>query len=112
MRAWRIKAWGMVMLALAAGCAEGLNLKDDMARWQVVGDTPAASLADPSVRWVAENDPRRAEWEAIKNLAQTVGRVSRHPLDEGETVLVDRPSQRLLDSELLPQTTREAIVYV
>lgn len=93
---------------IAAGCSEGLDLRDDLARFQVIGDTPQASLGDAAVRWLHANDPVRAEWETVKTLAQTYGRVSRHPLDDGETVMTDGAGFRYMDSSLMPQTAAEA----
>lgn len=93
---------------IAAGCSEGLDLKDDLARFQVIGDTPFASMGDPGVRWLHENDPVRAEWETVKTLAQTFGRNSRHPTDFGETVVVDACARGPMDSKLMPAWAVEA----
>jgi hypothetical protein len=93
---------------IAAGCSEGLDLKDDLARFQVVADAPLASMMDPGVRWLHEHDPQRARWEGVKTLAQTYGRVSRHPADFGETVVVDEAALPIMVDGQMPTSAREA----
>lgn len=93
---------------IAAGCSEGMDLKGDLAFFQVIGDTPFASMGDPGVRWLHEHDPERAEWETVKTLAQTFGRVSRHPEDYGETVVADQCAHGPMHSKLMPSWAKEA----
>lgn len=102
------EARGKVLLG--AGVSEGLDLRDDRARFQVVVDAPLPSLGDPAMRWLAENAPERYEWEGVRTLSQALGRVSRHPGDFGESVVIDSEAQRLLESPLTPGWVREAIV--
>ncbi len=97
---------------VVSGQHEGLDLAYDLARFQVLTYVPRGSLADPSQRWLVENDPRRYRWNSIREVAQAYGRDCRAPDDEGHTVLLDSSAGTELESEDCPSWLREAIVRV
>lgn len=86
---------------------QGTDLKDDLARWQVVVKCPWAPIQDPRV--VARRaQPDGVTWyelQALRALVQSFGRIVRSPEDHGRTYVLDRSAVRLLhryDSKLPP----------
>jgi hypothetical protein len=72
-------------ILVASGMAEGIDLKDDLARWQVITMLQWPSMKDDVMAWIAANYPRRYKWMAIRNLIQQTGRIVRNPTDWGTT---------------------------
>ena len=75
-------------ILIASGMAEGIDLKDDFARFQIITMLQFPSLADDVMKWIADNYPRRYKWMAIRNLVQQAGRIVRHPDDYGTTYFI------------------------
>jgi hypothetical protein len=74
---------------VASGMSEGIDLAYDAARWQIICQVPFPSLADTAVSTKAAAQPTWYQWETVKTLLQTIGRVCRAPDDYGETVIID-----------------------
>jgi Rad3-related DNA helicase len=76
---------------LASGCAEGLDLKDDWCRLNIIPKLSYPDLSDPVVqkrRALEDGD----EWyglEALKVAIQAAGRSTRHEKDESITIIKD-----------------------
>lgn len=83
--------------SVLVGCAmhEGLDLADDLCRWQVATKINYPSMADPAIRAKAMSRPRWYQWEAAKHIQQLVGRNSRHAGDYGLTYILDSDFGRL-----------------
>jgi len=96
---------------VACGMYEGIDLPDDLGRWQVVAKVPWKSLGDPAIRYKAENDPDWYRWQTLRDLIQACGRISRHEEDFGTTYIVDGSVEKLLSSasHLIPRWFSEAI---
>lgn len=98
---------------LASGLSEGVDLKGDAARWQVICAVPHPSLSDPLV--VAQKDMSQDlyNWLTVKVLLQTIGRVCRSPDDWGETLIYDEQFLRLWDraKDLFPHHVVESIKF-
>ena len=82
-------------MLVASGMYEGLDLVDDTARWQVVSKIPWPSLADPAMKWRANEDPDFYNWETLRQVIQACGRVCRGPDDYGVTYILDSTWNRL-----------------
>lgn len=96
---------------VGSGMYEGLDLRGDLARFQLITQVPRKSVADPAVAWLAENKPEEYEWETIRDLVQATGRVCRGADDYGVTVIADASfGDREMRSNLLPASWREALV--
>jgi len=80
---------------VGSGFTEGIDLKGDLARWQILTKVPSLSLADPAVAMKAQSDPGWYAWQSVKNLIQASGRVCRTPEDYGETYIFDSQFKRL-----------------
>lgn len=96
---------------VASGVHEGLDLHDDLARFQVATTTPRPSMADPGWAHIARHDPARYEWATIRALSQMYGRVCRHPADQGVTYVLDSSARRELQSPQLPSWVEQAIQF-
>jgi Rad3-related DNA helicase len=75
-------------ILVASGMAEGIDLKDDLARFQVIVMLQFPSLQDDVMQWMAREHPRRYRWMAIRNLIQQAGRIVRTETDYGVTYVI------------------------
>lgn len=98
---------------VACGMYEGIDLPDDLGRWQVVTRMPWKSLGDPAIRWKADHDSEWYAWQALKDLIQACGRISRHEGDYGETLILDRSFDTAYTEyrHLIPPWFQEAVHY-
>lgn len=94
---------------VGSGLQEGLDLRDDLARFQVFPVTPRRNVSDPGMLWLAERAPRRFKWLTIREMAQGTGRVCRHPADRGVTYFLDSGADRELFDDLVPKWMAAAI---
>jgi len=102
-------------ILVASGMAEGVDLKDDFARFQIITMLQFPSLADDVMKWIAEHHPKRYKWMAIRNVVQQAGRICRHPTDYGITYFLDSElSKRFYydNEELFPLFFKESIVWL
>jgi Rad3-related DNA helicase len=101
-------------IIVGSGLHEGIDLKFDIARWQIMVKTPYPSLADGGYRYLAMNDPEYYLWLTSREVLQASGRICRDPDDFGITYLLDTNFQRWYDdatnSNLLPEWFTEAVV--
>lgn len=103
---------GAPLVLIVSGQYEGLDLADDLARFQVLTQAPRASIGDPAVRWLAERQPGVYRGRTLRDLQQAYGRVCRGPSDRGDTVLLDSSAGPELGDPSLQEWFREAIVRV
>jgi len=82
-----LKSPGKVFVG--SGMSEGIDLKYDLARWQLVAKIPWPSLGDSVNRWIAANDPDYYALLTAQELLQASGRVCRGPDDTGITYVFD-----------------------
>ena len=67
----------------------GVDLKDDLSRWQVIVKMPFGSLTDERIKKKAEIDPDWYACEALKTLIQACGRSTRSQTDHSVTYVLD-----------------------
>lgn len=68
---------------------EGLDLKGDLSRVQIVAKVPYLSLADKFVKTKLSINPEWYQWKAIINILQGVGRSVRDENDWADTYILD-----------------------
>lgn len=97
---------------VGSGMVEGINLKGDLASWQIITKCPFPSLADPAIRAKKELDEKWYVWVTLRDILQAYGRVCRGPTDFGRTYLVDSSFKLLYNKhrELIPQWFKEALI--
>lgn len=95
---------------VASGLYEGIDLPEDLGRFQFITKVPWPSMAEPAIKYMAETDPERYAWEAAKVVLQACGRICRTPTDYGETIILDSTFQRLYNEyqQFFPQWWRDA----
>lgn len=93
---------------VAAGMYEGIDLPDDLGRWQAITKVPWKSLASPAIAYKAKMHTEWYKWQTLKDLIQASGRASRHENDYSVTYLLDGSVSRLIDEDsgLLPEWFR------
>lgn len=68
---------------------EGLDLKDDFARFQIFAKVPYLSLGDRFVKTKMNINPGWYRWKAVLNILQGTGRIVRNENDWGITYILD-----------------------
>ena len=89
---------------VSVNMGEGVDLKDDLARFQIIVKAPFLPIGDP---WIALHKERSDRWykaQTIIELMQMAGRIVRSKEDYGVTYIVDRNAWNLLEQnrKLLP----------
>jgi Rad3-related DNA helicase len=96
---------------LSPSMTEGLDLKGELSRFQVIAKAPFLSLASPYTRTRMEMD---ADWytlQACLNLMQACGRSIRSKEDYATTYLLDSDIMRLLKAGPLPSWWLDSIDF-
>jgi hypothetical protein len=85
----RFKAEGGIFYA--AGCAEGLDLPDELCRLNIVPILPRPNVGDAAVKkWLAQpGGSKRYDLETLRTLQQQIGRSTRHINDWSVSVVCD-----------------------
>ena len=102
-------------ILIASGMAEGIDLKDDLARFQIIVMLQFPSLADDVMAWIAQNHPKRYKWMAIRNLVQQSGRIARHPKDYGVTYFIGAELSKKFyyeTEDMWPQFFKDSMVWL
>lgn len=68
---------------------EGIDLKDNLSRFQIICKIPFPNFYDPWVKKRTERDPRWYAWITAAKIAQAVGRSVRNERDWAETYILD-----------------------
>jgi len=89
---------------------EGVDFKDDYARWQIISKMPYTEITNPYVKYRMNVDKDWYNNNTLKRLEQTIGRIVRSKDDYGITYIFDKQFERFIKK--LPKYTREAIKQV
>lgn len=68
---------------------EGIDLPDDMGRFQVICKVPYPYLGDAVVAAKLKKDPKWYAWCTVRVIVQAVGRCVRHSEDHAKTYILD-----------------------
>ena len=77
---------------------EGLDLKDDISRFQVFFKVPYPSLGDPLIKAKLQAQPEWYQWKTLNQMYQGIGRSVRHKDDWAVTYILDASFNNLLVS--------------
>lgn len=93
---------------------EGLDLRDDLSRFQVIVKVPYPPFKDPYVVARRSRDKNWYSWQTAMRLIQATGRSIRSETDFAETYILDSSfgDFRRLNQRLLPGWWRAAVVDV
>jgi len=100
---------------VAPAMHEGLDLKDDLSRFQIIAKTPYPNFFDDKqLAARIENDRRFLIWLVALKLVQAYGRSVRSDTDWAHTYIIDGAVNRFLVEAnwMLPDWFREAIIHV
>ena len=99
---------------VGSGMHSGVDLKEDLGRFQIVTKVPFKSLIDPCYRYLAANNPSEYIWLTGRDLVQCYGRICRTPKDNGITYLLDTDFDlwynRAKEYQQIPTWFDEAII--
>jgi len=92
----------------------GLDLYDDLCRWQILAKVPYASLGDAQVKYRLDSDPEWYSWNAIAAIVQSCGRSTRHVKDWSTCYILDSAFWQLIKKRkyLFPKWWRDALHIV
>ncbi len=76
----------------------GIDLKDDLSRFQIVAKTPYLSLSDKRIRVKMESNHTWYRYETLMKLLQGFGRSIRHKDDNAITYVLDSTAEQLIKS--------------
>ena len=90
----------------------GVDLKDELSRFQVVVKVPYPDLTDKKIAAKKDRDPKWYTWNTVLRLVQAYGRSVRTPDDHATTYVLDTSASYLLKNarHLMPKWFTEAIV--
>jgi ATP-dependent DNA helicase DinG len=90
----------------------GVDLKDDLSRFQVIVKVPYPDLTDKKIAAKKDRDPKWYTWNTLLRLVQAYGRSVRSSDDHATTYMLDSSASYLLKNAggLMPKWFTEAIV--
>lgn len=100
------------LVFLSPICQEGVDFKDDRARFQVILRVPYPNAGDKFTKTVMEEDFQWYNRKALIVFGQQYGRVNRSERDVGATILVDSRFPRFIanNRKKLPKWVLDAVV--
>jgi ATP-dependent DNA helicase DinG len=92
---------------------EGLDLKDDISRFQVFFKVPYPSLGDPLIKAKLKAQPNWYNWKTVISLLQGVGRSVRNENDWAVTYILDACFESLLMTpNVFPESFKNRIKII
>lgn len=82
---------------VSPGMTEGLDLRDDLGRFQVICKVPYPDMSDPVVKRKMDSDREWYAWRTVRALAQAMGRGVRSERDFTTTYILDECYVDMLD---------------
>lgn len=100
-------------IVLSPAIEEGVDLKGDLSRFQVIAKVPYGYLGDPLVKLRSERYPLSYARSAVLRIVQACGRSVRGVDDYAQTYILDSSFETLLtrNSELFPEWFKEALHF-
>ncbi|MDG6987709.1 MAG: DEAD/DEAH box helicase family protein [Nitrososphaerota archaeon] len=92
---------------------QGVDLKDDLSRFQVLVKVPYPDLSERRTRVKLERDPGWYDWQTALRLVQTYGRSVRGETDHAVTYVLDSNFPKFVkkNQDLFPGYFLEALVF-
>ena len=96
---------------LSSSLWQGIDLKDDLSRFQIIEKCPYLYLGDRRVMMKKNKDPRWYRYQTIVKLLQGIGRSVRGEGDYARTYIMDKSVQDLLtyNREMVPLAYHDVI---
>jgi Rad3-related DNA helicase len=92
---------------------EGLDLKDDLARWEVIVKIPHLYIGDKQIARRMQIDPDWYTWQTCLTLVQSYGRIFRSEEDWGTAYIFDSSAKWFIkkNKDILPDWFIEACKF-
>jgi ATP-dependent DNA helicase DinG len=93
-------------------CYQGMDFKDDRARFQIIIRVPYPNTNDPFLAYKVKNDYPWFNYQALVTFGQQIGRINRSAEDFGVTILLDARFEKFLsrNKKQIPGWLKEAII--
>lgn len=97
---------------MGCGLSEGLDLKGDLGRWQAVCKIAYPNKGDVTVAAKLEQRPSWYNWQAVRELEQSVGRICRGEDDYGVTYILTSEFSHLFNRniDMFSRSFKEALI--
>jgi ATP-dependent DNA helicase DinG len=94
-------------------CQQGVDFKDDRARFQIVVRIPYPNTNDPFIAHKVQTDFPWYNYQALIAFGQQIGRINRSEEDFGVTILIDERFTKFLrrNRTVIPSWLLRAIIY-
>lgn len=96
---------------LSPSLYQGIDLKDDLARFQIIIKIPYPDISDKYIDTKMKNDYRWYQWQTALRLVQSYGRIVRSISDYGDTYILDSKLRKFIQNKMIPKWFTEAIVW-
>jgi len=93
---------GINSVLLSPSLFEGVDLTDDLSRWQIIIKLPFASLGDKRIKHLASVFSSWYINDVIKKIIQACGRSTRHSEDYSRTYILDKMALTTFNKIKLP----------
>lgn len=87
----------------------GVDLKDDLSRFQVILKIPFPNLSSTKIKKRLETRPEWYNWKTLIDLLQSYGRSIRNDDDWAETYILDECFDQVLNNKMVPSYFLEAL---
>lgn len=101
---------GINSVLLSPSLVEGVDLKDDLSRWQIIIKLPFGSLGDKRIKHLANIFPSWYSNDVVKKIIQACGRSTRHNEDYSVTYILDKITMYTFSKVKLPLWFKNRLV--
>jgi hypothetical protein len=102
-------------VAIFSGMSTGINLKDDLARWNIISKLQYPNLVDVWVkkRMSLPDGKKWYELQTLRHIIQASGRTTRTENDWSVTIIADKRIHKLILNNLdkLPQSFKDSLIW-
>lgn len=102
---------GQNTVLLSPSLYQGLDLIDDLARFQVVIKIPYPDISDKRTELKMKRSFRWYQWQTALRLVQSYGRIVRSSEDHGVTYILDSKLKKFVGNKMIPEWFKEAIIW-
>lgn len=101
-------------ILVSPSMVEGIDLKDDLARFQILCKVPWPYLGDPQIAALKDRREGWYLWKTSLDIVQACGRIVRHNADWGDTYVLDPDFRRWFRSarDILPDYFARTVKFV
>lgn len=98
---------------MSPSCHQGVDFKDDRARFQIIIRVPYPNRADTFCAYQYDHHLDWIHYQTLVTLGQQLGRINRHETDAGITFLLDSRFYYFLkqNKQFLPEYVNETILW-